>query len=192
MVLNPCWMPQAYVWLCWFICDRSSHQGPNYLFRTPCHLFPGVGAFSSSLPEPFSLFLHHYPHPSPCLAWIWSQSTLYPLSLLFKNLCLGFHNLDPAGLFSFALGVCFYTTEEHWVQCIRNLELPSWSLEFRLCRSLVGQRFHPQGYKGHYPIALRYCLMAPSAKQWGPGVGLRASRHDWRVGVNPWVGSAIT
>lgn len=70
MVLNPCWMPQAYVWLCWFICDRSSHQGPNYLFRTPYHLLPGWGLLTAlcqshsrsfSTSPPASLILPDWP-----------------------------------------------------------------------------------------------------------------------------------
>lgn len=58
-------------------------------------------------------------------------------------LCFSSHKLAPAGLFSFALGVCFHTIEEHWAP--GNLEFPSRSLQFSLPvgHACTGHSFHP-------------------------------------------------
>ena len=106
MVLNPCWMPQAYVWLCWLICDYSSHHGPNYLLSAPCHPFQSWGllialSLSPSLSSSNSL--------SHCLAWIESQNTLVLLFLLLRTFYAKKALITKTllRLVSFALGVCF-------------------------------------------------------------------------------------
>lgn len=109
MALNPCWMPLVYLWLCRLICDCFSHQGPNYLFSVPCHLFWGRGwelltalslghSLSCSNPFPFPLSDLNLvtkrtgPVISPAQNLLWWSS---------------FHKPALLGLFSSVVGICF-------------------------------------------------------------------------------------
>lgn len=135
MVLNPWWMPRAYVWFCWLICDYSSHWGPNYLWNAPCHPFQGWGllidlslshSLSSSNPPPST------PRPSFSLSGLNLVTECTCPIIPAQNLpCWkSSHNSGPAGVDLFCFGCLFYTTEWYWAQGTGNPELLSFSLKF--------------------------------------------------------------
>lgn len=131
MVLNPCWMPQAYVWFCWLICDCSSHLGPQLPLKCSLSSFPRLRALNRSQPETFSVLLQ-------CPHQYFSLSSLNlvtectcPIIPAQNLLCWkSSHNSGPAGVDLFCFGCLFYTTEQYWAQGTGNPELLSFSLKF--------------------------------------------------------------